>query len=92
MNSKAKKIKRLYRSRLWPAAWVRDAHAKGRISSDDLAAIIAPWEVVDALGSRPSKADLLGACETLGLDAPEGATNTQIGDMLAADVEQAQAV
>lgn len=39
-------------------------------------------EVVEGLGSKPAKQDMLDACEALGIDAPETATNPELYQLL----------
>lgn len=78
MDSYAKKVKRFYRSGKWPESWVRDANSKGRISADELAAIISPETVVAEVGRNATKPELLEAADLLGVDAPDGATNAEL--------------
>lgn len=39
-------------------------------------------EIVEGLGSRPSKQDMLDACEALGIEAPKTATNPELYQLL----------
>ena len=85
MRDKALKIKRYYRRNQWSERMVRDAYEKGRITADELAAIISPRTVIAALGSNPVKSELLEAADSLGVDVPDGATNAEITALL--DIE-----
>lgn len=41
-----------------------------------------PDELLASLGSQPKKQDMLDACEALGIEAPEGATNPELYQLL----------
>ena len=78
----ATKVKRYYDAGTWTARMVRDALDKGRITDLECACILRDG-VLEALGSSPTKAELLDAAEMLGLSVPEGATKAEIEELIA---------
>ena len=78
----AQKVKRYYDAGTWTERMVRDALAKERINALECACILRDG-VLEALGSNPTKAELLDAAEMLGLAVPEGATKAEIEGLIA---------
>jgi hypothetical protein len=81
----AAKVRAWYEADLWTERMVRNALEKGKIDDYELAVILRDGAgVLAALGSKPTKAKLVGACEDLGIAVPEGATNAEISALIEA--------
>jgi len=85
MRSQTLKIKRRYRNGQWRQSWVHDAYEKGHITADEYAAIVSPGSIVAAIGSRPTKAQIMAAADALGADIPDNATNDEAMMLLRAE-------
>lgn len=85
MSKFAQKVKNYYDRGIWTESMVCDAYAKGRITIAELTAILGvehKAEVMEAIGSNPTKAALLEVCEGLGIQADASMTKAEILAMI----------
>ena len=85
MSKFAIKVKGYYERGIWTRSMVQDAVTKGKITALEAAAILGGAQgVLELLGSGATKAELLEACDVLGIEADAGMTKAEIRTLIEA--------